>query len=80
MQVSAARGASGGGFARCSRSRMDDEEPIVAIGLLTQGDLNLLGSGFRRAFRLEDGPCFEDLIAAIEEAEQALEQQAASKG
>ena len=54
---------------------MNDEEPIVAIGLLTQTDLNLLGSGFRRAFRLSEDPCFEDLLAAIDEAEARAEQQ-----
>ena len=47
------------------RDRSGDEpEPIVAIGLLTQGDLNLLGSGFRRAFRVDDTPCFDELLEA----------------
>ena len=49
----------------------DEPEPIVAIGLLTQGDLNLLGSGFRRAFRVEDTPDFDDLLAAIDAADRA---------
>lgn len=49
---------------------MDEDEPIVAVGLLTQNDLNLLGSGFRRAFRLDAKPCFEELLAAIDDAEK----------
>jgi hypothetical protein len=48
----------------------ESEEPIVAIGLLTQNDLNLLGSGFRRAFRIEDSPIFDDLLAAIDDADE----------
>lgn len=52
----------------------DHEEPIVAIGLLTQNDLNLLGSGFRRAFRVEDAPVFDDLLAAIDVAEERYRQ------
>lgn len=47
----------------------DEEDPIVAIGLLTENDLNLLGSGFRRAFRVEDSPIFDDLLAAIDAAD-----------
>jgi hypothetical protein len=47
----------------------NDEEPIVAIGLLTQNDLNLLGSGFRRAFRVDESPDFDDLLAAIDAAD-----------
>lgn len=51
---------------------MDKEKPerIVAIGLLTQHDLDMLGSGFRRAFRVEEDPCFEELLARIDAAEQ----------
>lgn len=48
----------------------DHDEPIVAIGLLSQNDLNLLGSGFRRAFRVDDSPLFEDLLAAIDSADR----------
>lgn len=49
------------------------QEPIIAVGLLTRHDLDLLGSGFRRAFMVDDAPCFEDLLRAIDAAEQALE-------
>jgi hypothetical protein len=54
---------------------MNKERPerIVAVGLLTQHDLDLLGSGFRRAFRVDADPCFEELLTAIDEAEQRSE-------
>lgn len=46
-----------------------DPDPVVAIGLLTARDLDLLGAGFRRAYPIEDTPCFEELLRAIDEAE-----------
>ncbi len=46
---------------------------IVAIGLLTQRDLALLGRGFDRAFPVDPTPCFEDLIKAIDNAERTLQ-------
>jgi hypothetical protein len=42
----------------------------VAIGLLTQRDLDMLGSGFRRAIPLNGAGDFDDLLAAIDEAER----------
>lgn len=50
--------------------RPDQAERIVAVGLLTQTDLDVLGQGFRRAFRIDDEPCFDDLLAAIDAAEE----------
>jgi hypothetical protein len=49
---------------------MEEAERIVAIGLLTEHDLGLLGTGFRRAFRIDDTPCFDELLAAIDAAEE----------
>lgn len=46
---------------------------IVAIGLLTQQDLNLLGPTFKRAWPVEDAPQFEDLLRAIDEADRKLQ-------
>ena len=43
---------------------------IVAVGLLTEADLGVLGQGFRRAYRLEDGHEFHDLLAAIDRADR----------
>jgi hypothetical protein len=53
---------------------MQKREDVVAIGLLTEQDLSLLGSGFRRAFRVDDTSCFDDLLAAIDAAEEQAEQ------
>ncbi len=46
-----------------------DPEPVVAIGLLTARDLDLLGAGFRRAYPIEDNACFEELLKAIDRAD-----------
>ena len=51
---------------------VEDRERIIAIGLLTQHDLDMLGNGFRRAFRLDESPCFDDLLRAIDTAEEGL--------
>lgn len=48
---------------------MDEAEPIVAVGLLTQRDLDLLGNGFRRVFRLDETPDFDELLKSIDAAE-----------
>jgi hypothetical protein len=44
-----------------------DRERIVAIGLLTQRDLDMLGTGFERAFPLQSNADFEDLLAKLDE-------------
>ena len=51
---------------------MPDSRQIVAIGLLTQHELELLGQGFDRAFPINEELVFEDLLRAIDEAERAL--------
>ena len=48
---------------------MPDSSRFVAIGLLTQRDLDVLGSGFHRAFPLDDRHVFDDLLRAIDAAE-----------
>lgn len=48
------------------------DKPIVAIGLLTADDLQRLGSAFDRAWPVEDAPCFEGLLLAIDEADRAM--------
>lgn len=49
---------------------------IVAVGLLTRRDLDLLGPTFERAWPLEDAPAFSELLRAIDEAESELEEEA----
>jgi hypothetical protein len=45
-------------------------ERFVAVGLLTQRDLDVLGSGFRRAFPLTDSADFAPLLKRIDEVVQ----------
>lgn len=45
---------------------------IVAIGLLTEHELRLLGQGFDRAFPIDDDNVFEELLRAIDEAERQV--------
>jgi hypothetical protein len=49
---------------------VETKEPIVAIGLLTQRDLDILGAGFHRAFPIDESPCFEELLTAIDIADK----------
>ena len=44
-------------------------ERFVAVGLLTRRDLDVLGSGFRRAFPLNNTTDFTALLAQIDQAE-----------
>ena len=48
---------------------MAESPRIVAIGLLTQHELELLGQGFDRAFPVDEKLVFEDLLRAIDEAD-----------
>jgi hypothetical protein len=45
---------------------------IVAVGLLTQRDLDTLGIGFNRLWLVDETPCFEGLLQAIDEADREL--------
>ena len=44
----------------------------MAVGLLTQRDLDVLGTGFRRAIPLDGCGEFDALLIAIDEAERRL--------
>jgi hypothetical protein len=48
------------------------QERIVAVGLLTQRDLNVLGPTFDRIWPVENAPSFTELLRAIDEADQGL--------
>jgi hypothetical protein len=43
---------------------------FVAVGLLTRRDLDVLGSGFRRAFPLNDTTDFTSLLIEIDQVEK----------
>ena len=45
---------------------------IVAIGLLTREDLTTLGSAFNRAWPVDEAPCFEVFLEAIDKADRRL--------
>jgi len=44
-------------------------DKIIAMGLLTQNDLFRLGDSFNRAWPVNEVPCFEELLRAIDEAD-----------
>ena len=45
---------------------------IVAVGLLTDQDLQSLGPTFERAWLVDETPCFGNLLQAIDEADRAI--------
>lgn len=49
---------------------------IVALGLLTQADLDRLGEGFSRLYPVDDTPCFGELLHAIDVADRELRESA----
>jgi hypothetical protein len=49
------------------------EERIVAVGLLTQREVELLGHGFSRLWPVDETPCFQELLKAIDEADREFE-------
>jgi hypothetical protein len=48
------------------------QDRIVAVGLLTQHDLNMLGPAFDRAWPVEETPNFSELLRAIDDADRRL--------
>jgi len=48
------------------------QENIIAVGLLTNSDLQRLGSSFARCYPIDDNRYFNELLAAIDEADRAL--------
>jgi len=51
-----------------------EQDKIVALGLLTQHDLSMLGANFRRAFPIADDGGFDGLLRAIERADDDYRQ------
>jgi hypothetical protein len=50
------------------------KERIVAVGLLTQREVELLGRGFSRLWPVDETPCFQELLQAIDDADLELSQ------
>ena len=51
---------------------MTGSERIVAVGLLTQREVEMLGARFDRLWPVDETPCFPRLLEAIDEADRAL--------
>jgi hypothetical protein len=49
-------------------------ERIVAVGLLTRRDLEVLGPTFDRIWPVQEAPHFNELLRAIDEADRRLQQ------
>ena len=48
------------------------KEQIVAVGLLTARDVGLLGQQFHRIWPVDEAPCFQGLLEAIDEADREM--------
>lgn len=51
-------------------------ERIVAVGLLTKRDVNILGPTFTRIWPVEEAPCFSQLLIAIDDADREIRREA----
>jgi hypothetical protein len=51
-------------------------ERIVALGLLTEHDVGVLGPAFTRVWPVEEAPRFSGLLLAIDEADRELRRSA----
>ena len=45
---------------------------IVAVSLLTQRDLDVLGPTFEHIYPVDEVPCFGELLRAIDEADREI--------
>jgi len=50
-------------------------ERIIAVGLLTRRDLEVLGPTFSRVWPVEEAPHFNELLRAIDDADRRLQQE-----
>lgn len=48
------------------------DQRIVAVGLLTNQDLEVLGNTFKRLWPVEQAPAFTELLRAIDDADAEL--------
>ena len=49
------------------------KDRIIAVGLLTQRDVDVLGQGFSRLWPVDETPCFADLLQAIDDSDRELQ-------
>lgn len=45
-------------------------DPIVAVAFLTESNLRAIGKNLERVYPIDDAPHFQDLLAAIDQAER----------
>lgn len=45
---------------------------IVAVGLLTEENLSRSGKSLKRAWKVDETPCFGSLLSAIDDADREL--------
>lgn len=55
------------------------KDRIIAVGLLTARDVDLLGPSFKRMWPVEDVPDFHELLEAIDRADEQLQAKNAEK-
>ena len=53
-----------------SRYRGVTKRPILPARFMNEPALDLLGPSFARAYRVEETPCFADLLRAIDDADE----------
>lgn len=56
------------------------QDRIVAVGLLTDDDVNRLGVNFKRFWPVDETPCFGGLLNAIDQADRELRRERALNG
>ena len=54
-------------FTQPTSAPSSGRDRVVAVGLLTQRDIEVLGTGFRRLFPIEDTPSFDDLLRQLDQ-------------
>ncbi len=47
-----------------------ESEKIVAVALLTQTHVDMLGESLKKVYPVKDTPCFPGLLRAIDEADR----------
>jgi len=55
------------------------DERIIAVGLLTARDVQLLGPAFERIWPVEEAPAFHELLKAMDETDSAKSRTYASR-
>ena len=61
-----------------STEHLVPQDRIVAVGLLTRNELSLLGPAFDRVWPVEEAPSFNELLRAIDEADEGLKRSSSS--